>query len=347
MAEFVGAKHAVFCSSGSTANTILAYYAKEKYPDVKQVILPSVTWQTSCSPWIHSGFEPIFVDVSLKDFAIDLDALDRKLASFKKRCIVFPTALLGFPPDMDKLIRICRKHGAVLMMDNCENMLSKIPTNLGLKNSCSQITCSASCYMGHQVCSIEGGFLFTNSEDEYLHFLMLRNHGMVRSLDSKHFPRFANADVDHRFDFNLLGNNFRNTEINALTGILDLKRAEKYSTTRIKMFERFVRGLDPDVFWTPMFLTGRHCVPFALPVLFLEQDKSDKVSQLKEKLGARGIETRPIISGNLLRQTAYKKFGDWKDFHKAELIHKNGFYVGLHPKVKFRDIDELLDLIHE
>src|ERR1017187_7467784 len=71
MADFVGSKYAVFVSSGSTANTLLSYYLKDKLknePNRNIVVLPSITWQTSCSPWIRVGFNPQFLDISFDDF---------------------------------------------------------------------------------------------------------------------------------------------------------------------------------------------------------------------------------------------------------------------------------------
>ena len=70
MREYVGSKHAVFVSSGSAANTLLAMYLKDNGVGRKKIIFPSTTWTTSVGPFIREGFEPVFIDISLKDFCI-------------------------------------------------------------------------------------------------------------------------------------------------------------------------------------------------------------------------------------------------------------------------------------
>ena len=97
MAEYIGVKYAVFVSSGSTANTILAQYLKDSLKNSKRniVVLPSTTWQTSCSPWIREGFVPHFIDVSLEDFSIDKEKLEQFLNNNSKNvACVFPTSLI-------------------------------------------------------------------------------------------------------------------------------------------------------------------------------------------------------------------------------------------------------------
>ena len=95
MAEYVGCKYAVFVSSGSAANTLLAEYQKSIAFGKDIVVLPSTTWQTSCSPWIKAGFKPKFIDVSLLDFSIDTDKLADFTRRFKSRiACVFPTSLI-------------------------------------------------------------------------------------------------------------------------------------------------------------------------------------------------------------------------------------------------------------
>ena len=116
------------------------------------------------------------------------------------------------------------------MMDNCENTFGSFEN----QNISSFFTSTTSTYFGHQIQSVEGGFIFTNSKEEYEYFLMLRNHGMTRSLSEP--QKYNNPDVDSRFDFYCLGNNFRNSDIHAFIGLLDLKRIHKLKKKREKSF---------------------------------------------------------------------------------------------------------------
>lgn len=331
-ASYVGSKYAVFVSSGSTANTILAQYIKDTSNRLKnKVVLPSTTWQTSCSPWIREGFKPIFVDISLSDFCIDLDELEQTLEIFSDSvACVFPTSLIGYSPNISRFQELAEKYSVKIMFDNCENTLG----SYNRKNLSSFFTSTTSTYFGHQIQSVEGGFVFTNSQDEYEYFLMLRNHGMTRGLkayglDSK---KYENNDVDPLFDFHCFGNNYRNTDINAYIGQLDLDRADSYKQKRKELYEIYRSNLDAQKYYLPKINRNlEEDVPFCLPVIpYSEANKSKTL----EICSSKSIEYRPIISGFLGYQTCYKRyFKNYieESYPNSIFLHKNGFYVGLHP----------------
>ena len=111
MAEYVGCRYAIFTSSGSTANTMLAMYLRDQKNqdhDSKNVIVfPSTTWTTSISPFLREGFTPKFIDVNIKDLSMRLDHLDDYLKFHNKNVVcVFITSLVGLTPNIDKLKEI-------------------------------------------------------------------------------------------------------------------------------------------------------------------------------------------------------------------------------------------------
>ena len=120
MAKFIGVKYAVFVSSGSTANTLIAAYLKDKCGLCK-IAFPSTTWTTSISPFLREGFIPEFIDINLEDFSIDLNKLEKKLKQDKNIKIIFLTSLLGFTPDIKRLKYIEKQYKVRVLMDNCEN----------------------------------------------------------------------------------------------------------------------------------------------------------------------------------------------------------------------------------
>jgi len=334
-ASFVGSKYSVFVSSGSTANTILAQYTKDT-TNKRKVILPSTTWQTSCSPWIREGFEPIFIDVDMKDFCIDKDMLSRYLEKFHNDvACVFPTSLIGFSPDMHEFMNISKKYDVKIMFDNCENTLGKYDN----RNVSSYFTSTTSTYFGHQIQSVEGGFIFTNCDIEYEYFLMLRNHGMTRSLSvySIDSVKYRNIEVDGSFDFYCLGSNYRNTDINAFIGSIDLKRASQYAEKRKKLYEIFQQNLNRDLFYLPETRNKCEDVPFCLPIIVQYEKLIHKAKKICEELK---IENRPIISGFLGYQTCYKNYFSLPNiyYNNSIMLHHKGFYVGLHHGLTEQDI---------
>ena len=344
MADYVGCKHAIFVSSGSTANTILAMYLTDSTKN-KTVVFPSTTWITSVSPFIREGFQPYFVDVNMHDMSMDLNKLEEFLeTSSDEVACVFITSLLGFVPDIDRIKRIESIYKVRVMFDNCENTLG---TYRG-KNISSFFTSTTSTYFGHQLQSVEGGFIFTNSQEEYEYCLMARNHGMVRSLpDNK--AKYSNPDVDARFDFFLLGNNFRNTNINAFIGLLDLKRVKEYINTRQKLYSLLLLQLNSKLVTIPkirLLNAGSNCndVPFCIPLIF--KDKKS-LELTKEFCVKNKIESRPIISGNLLRQTCLKGYSVPSYYSSSEYLHEYGMYIGLHNKVTEKHINKLVSFLNQ
>lgn len=341
MSEYVGTKYSVFVSSGSTANTIL-YYLKDRFftQEKNIIIFPSTTWTTSIGPFIREGFTPKFIDVSMNDLCMDIDKLEEYLKenATKVSCI-FYTSLLGYVPDIHRLKNLSEVYSVKIMMDNCENTLGEYDG----KNVSSYFTSTTSTYFGHQLQSVEGGFIFTNDVSEYDYFLMYRNHGMTRSVVNN--KQYLNSNVDEKFDFHLIGNNFRNSNIHAYIGLLDFKRRFVYKNKRIKLYNFFKDNVNKNELIFPTNSTSiKNDVPFSISLIFKDIEKKNKVKKLCDELF---IETRPIISGNMLRQTCYNKFDDYRNFTVSEYLHSYGFYIGLHYKVKETDILYLTDEINK
>lgn len=335
MKDYVGSKHAVFVSSGSTANTVLAMYLKDKvYTKTKNtIVFPSTTWITSVSPFVREGFKPHFIDINISNLGIDNLLLEEYLIkNHKKVACVFVTSLLGFTPNISRFQELEKEYKVKIMFDNCESTFSQFKG----RNISSYFTSTTSTYFGHQLQSVEGGFIFTNNTEEYEYFLMARNHGMVRGLKSNH-ENYRNEQVDSRFDFNFLGNNFRNTNINAFIGQLDFKRIEKYINDRRSLYTIFtdIVSNTPSIDTIHMSTGSRFDVPFSIPLIF--PCKLDK-KLAEEYCKINRIETRPIISGNLLRHTCFKGLFDPAYFNVSEYVHNNGFYIGLHSKINEKQL---------
>jgi CDP-6-deoxy-D-xylo-4-hexulose-3-dehydrase len=339
ISDFTNSKYSIFVSSGSTANTILAYYLKDNFYTDKRntIVFPSTTWITSVSPFIREGFKPKFIDITLDDLAIDLNKLESFLdKNHEEVSCIFVTSLLGIVPNIDKLIEIKNKYNINIMMDNCENTFGKFNN----KNISSYFTSTTSTYFGHQLQSVEGGFIFTNHEKERDLFLMYRNHGMTRSI--KNNSQIKNNDVDSRFDFYLQGNNFRNSNIHALIGLLDLNRVDKYINDRQTLYNYFCNKVNDSILKYKNNDKNENSL-FCIPLIFNDKIKKEKTEQFCYQ---NNIESRPIISGNLLRQTCLKKYDDYYNFPNSEYIHQNGFYVGLNSKVSFKQLDILINFIN-
>jgi len=352
MAAYVGCRHAVFVSSGSTANTLLAMYLKDRSRSHRRttVVFPSTTWTTSVAPFVREGFAPRFLDISFDDLAIDMDRLETYLLEHHEEvAAVFVTGLLGMCPNISYLQSLQSHYPDVrFWMDNCENHLSRYDGC----NVSSFMTSTTSTYWGHMCTSGEGGFVFTNSSDERDYCLMARNHGMTRSVE--HPAMYRNTEVDARFDFNLLGSNFRNTDIAARIGRLDMARIGWYAERRQDLYDLFIDclGQHGRIF---EFIPKRGCsnVMFAIPIIpqptpeQSDEERSAFKAAVEGYCVDEGIETRPIISGNLLAQRCYRQYGNRADYPTSEYIHRFGQYCGLFPSLQEDKVRALAGFINE
>ena len=341
--EFSG-MHALGVSSGSTANQLIFELWKLKNENMNPlVIVPAVTWISSISPITMAGLEIKFCDINLNDFSFNYDMLEKIILENKDRkIIIWPTALIGFSPDMKLLNDIAKRYNADLFLDSCENTFSQIDGK-SILASCDMTT--TSCYFSHQVTAIEFGFVFFKDINDYDIAKMFRNHGMSRSLPKGHFLRTLtekyNPEVDPNFLFALNGTNLRPTDVHAMFGLMDFERVEKTREHRKKIYEYFHYSINKYKYYLPP-KSDTH-VGFCLPIF----SNSGNVKEIKQELAKVGIETRPIIGGNLLYQPPFQKYGHPKDFPNAEWVHRHGLYVGLHQDVEFTCVDRLIAVLNK
>lgn len=332
---------AIMVSSGSTANELIALRRKwelqqaGRWPKSSKVIFPVNTWISSVSPWINLGFEPVFVDVEEHNLNASAERLLVTFDEHEKGSIgtVFYTALLGFFGDLHDCKRVTEANGARFLMDNCEASFSEIEDSDGWNTWNVKLgsfaTCSTSIFYSHFTTSgSESGLIFTQDQDEADWYRMARNHGMTRGMPEK----YKNPDVNGDFDFYLMGSNYRSSNLQAYMASLDFERGLGLSDHRCIMFELFQSNLPfrGQFRYIHNGVVNGKVVPLAIPIVC--KDEATK-NRAEGYLKARGVMTRPIIGGNLLRHTAFKGYGNPKDYPVADHSHRCGFYIGLHKNV--------------
>lgn len=331
---YTGAPYAVMVHSGSAANFLIAQKRKDElmrtgeWPYRNKVLFPAVNWISSISPWVQQGFKPVFMDVSANLCSSSdqvADALENNSLA-----AVFYTTLLGYCGDIATIKQLCQEADVPLYLDNCEASFTTVQDDIWRctkkKHICNIVTSSTSFYFSHHTSgNQEGGMIFCQSAPEANWYRMARNHGMTRGM-----PDFyKNADVDPRFDFYTMGSNHRTTNLAAYMASLDLDRALAFAPERQALSLKFTYGLDSQKFEHP----HRHIdgeVPLALPIV---AKRSGIIEKVKSALDSSGVEWRPIVGGNMLRHTALGMQDSAHEFPRAEHIHENGVYIGLHKGV--------------
>jgi CDP-6-deoxy-D-xylo-4-hexulose-3-dehydrase len=344
--DWLDVKYSLFVTSGSTANFLLLDAVKELYFKNKKkikVLVPACTWVTNINPVMQLGMEPIFCDINLYDYSYDLKNAEA-IAKKHKIDIVFTTHLLGLPAPTFALRAIFPK--AIMLEDVCESHGAKdiFGHRVGSKSSGSTF----SFYFGHHMSTVEGGMVCTNNLALYDLMRMKRSHGMSRVSMVPESYADAHPEIDPQFLFVTAGYNFRNTELGAVLGLSQLKKLDSFIEQRQKNYRRFIEIMkvyDTDKFHLPgegyaEESNSSFCFPLIARNNIIKQ-------KLLVKLRACGIEYRPVVGGNLLRQpymTGYDISGKTGPYN-VDIVHENGIYIGNNQFVGDKELKMLEDII--
>lgn len=343
--EWLGVKHSLFVSSGSTANLLLVAAVKEKYglKDGDKVIVPSITWVTNVSPVFQLGLKPVFCDINKKDFSFDIDYLKKLAIEHPDIKAVFVTHLFGISADIDKYKEILPN--AIFMEDVCE---SHGTTYKDKKCGTLSAGSTFSSYFGHHLTTVEGGFVCTDDEELYNLMKMKRSHGMAREALPEKFEEYKKdyPDIHPMFMFVTDGYNLRSMEINAVLGSSQLSNLDDSISKRQVNFKKFIKILDKNstLFYNEIKQEGNSS--FCFPFVCKSKEIKDKLEKYLQEFK---VETRPLCSGNLLRQPFITRRPDTpsaSEFETAEFLHENGFFIGNNHMItdeEFRILDRLID----
>jgi CDP-4-dehydro-6-deoxyglucose reductase, E1 len=341
-AKWQDCRHCVFVNSGSSANLILINSAKEYFgwANGDEVIVPAVTWPTTVTPVLQCGLNPVFIDANLSDLSLDYDKVSSKISS--KTRGIFVAHLLGFPASIARLQEIVSGRDIVILEDCCESQGAM--TN-GTKVGNLGVAGTFSFYWGHHMTTVEGGMLCTNNEDLYKLFLLKRSHGLARELPPETHAELKKAYKDIEFNFLFLsdGFNVRNTEFNAVLGLAQLAHIDNFIQKRNKNYEEFIK-ICKNHQQELILLEVPGISSFVLPFFFRSKERKEIFQAI---IRNEGIESRPLISGNLLRQPFLSKYYNAVDYPNADFIHTNAFYIGNNQFVDGYRLEMLASLMND
>lgn len=344
--------YSLMVNSGSSAN-LLAFqclinpYRKKRLKKGDEVLIPSICWSTSFWPIIQSGLKPVFVDVDRENYNIDLKDLKNKISN-KTRALML-IHVLGVCTNMDELMKILNKNKIILIEDTCESIGAKYKNKfLGTFGDFSTF----SFYFSHQISSIEGGMICCNNKQDEDIIKSLRSHGWTKDLSNQRKIERKFKEINKNFFFINSGFNFRPTDIQAAIGLSQFKSLDNFINIRKINRNKIIKKLTTDKRWDEQvsFVKKDYNVKpswFGLSMLFNKKFKKSK-KLILNRLDKLGIENRPIISGNFLKQPALRKYNikqKSKDFPNANYVHEYGLHVGLENKIMNRiEIEKFVNI---
>jgi len=349
-AEYTGVNHAVMVNSGSSANLIaLSVLAnptvRNRIKARNEVITPAVTWSTTAFPIINVGATPVFVDVDLRAFTIDTDEVEKAITNKTKA--IMPVHLLGNPCDMKAIVETTEEHDLFVVEDACESPGAEFH---GKKVGNFSDLSTFSFFFSHHISTVEGGMVLARNEEYAELAKVLRAHGWIRELNRKETIAKRFREIDRRFLFINIGYNLRPTEIQGAFGIHQIKKLDKFIETRRENAKYFLNNLQKysDYLLLPREKPGTKHVWFAFPIT-VRPDAPFSREELVTFLEQRGIETRPIMAGNIAEQPVMKLYkhrvvGDLKN---SKLIMRQSFLFGNHQGVGAKERKFIVDCIGE
>jgi CDP-6-deoxy-D-xylo-4-hexulose-3-dehydrase len=346
-AKYIGTKYAVMFNSGSSANLgLIAGLKYMKDSPIKpgdHIIVPAVSWSTTYYPVNQCDFILDFVDIDTQTLNIDTKLVESAITPKTKA--IFAVNLLGNPADLVELKKIADKHNILLIEDNCESLGAEINNK---KTGSFGIAGSHSFFFSHHICTMEGGMVTTDSLELAETMISLRAHGWTRGLPSQNtvFNKSNNHWEDF-FRFVLPGYNLRPLEISGAIGQIQLRKFPSFLDARRKNAKKFIELMSNSGSYQIQQEIGASSW-FGFSII-LKGPLKGKREQLLKVLEENKIDTRPIVAGNFTINPVMEhlKFSTLPDLPSANLIHKEGFFIGNHHFNVSDELDKLYLLLRK
>jgi CDP-6-deoxy-D-xylo-4-hexulose-3-dehydrase len=334
--NFTGTKYSVYVNSGSSANLLMVYSLLNagKLKNNK-FLVPSNGWVTTLSPFIQFGIESIMVDSEGGNFNIDLNIVEDYLKRGDIDGFIF-VHVLGVPHRRKELLYLKEKYGCYILEDCCASVGAKFANGdyIGTVGDMS----SFSFYFGHQLSTIEGGFINTNDEFLYKELLKLRSHGWVKDIATDDWR----SNENFPFIFLEPGFNVRPTDFQAYIGLGQIDKAELIFERRSQNHIRYTQMLSNKFEWQDW----KRATPVSLHIGILAESNEHR-KKVIESCQKNGIETRIWSHGNLGKHKFWtSRYGEFNGKVSSK-IYDRGFIVPTHPSIDLEDIDFICGVCNE
>jgi dTDP-4-amino-4,6-dideoxygalactose transaminase len=320
-AKFIGTKHAVLTSSGTSA-LFLSLKAMGIGPG-DEVLVPSLTAFPTIEPVFHMGAQPVFIDID-EFFGVDVKHIEKAIVSGKKKVkAIIPVHLYGQPVDLDPILGLAKRHGTLVLEDCCQAHGAKYKGNrVGSMGAAAAF----SFYPSKNLTVFgDGGVVVTNDDTIATTCRMLRDHGRRE-----------------KYEHELVGYNLRFNEIQAAVGRLQLKRLDGFNDSRRQLARWYDEGLAGTPVVTPRVREGAEAV-FHLYVI-----QTDKRDALADYLKDKGVQTGMHYPIPNHQQAAVKNtIGPQPKLERTEAAAGRILSLPMYPELKKDQVDYVCAAVNE
>ncbi len=368
--QYFGVKYCSLVNSGSSAN-LLAFMALTSHKLGEKKILPgdevitvAAGFPTTVTPIIQYGAIPVFVDVTIPTYNIDVAQLEAALSPKTKALMIAHT--LGNPFDIKAVKDFCSKHSLWLIEDNCDALGSRyfMDDKWGYTGTFGDIATS-SFYPPHHMTMGEGGAVYTNDPELHRIVNSMRDWGRDCWCPSGHdntcgcrfTQQFGELPLgyDHKYVYSHFGYNLKVTDMQAAIGCAQLEKLPGFIEARKKNWQYLKENLkDLDKYLILPEATENSSPSWFGFMMTVKKDAPFTRDQLVRHLEENKIQTRMLFAGNLTKHPCFDEMRDsGKGFRivgelkNTDLIMNNSFWVGVYPGMNVKKLDILLSLILE
>lgn len=368
-AKWIGVRFANLVNSGSSANLVafMALTAPElgtrQILPGDEVITVACGFPTTVSPIIQYGAKPVFVDVTIPQYNIDVTKLEEALSSKTKAVMIAHT--LGNPFDLSAVKKFCERHGLWLVEDNCDALGSRytIDGETRYTGAWGDIATS-SFYPPHHMTMGEGGCVYT---DNPLLNRLIRSYrdwgrdcvcpsGQDNFCGHRFDAQYGllPQGYDHKYVYSHFGYNLKVTDMQAAIGCEQLKKFPQFIERRRSNWERLHTALQPvrDELILPE--PAENSVPSWFGYLIsVRPERGLDRSRIVHYIEAHNIQTRLLFSGNLIKHPCFNQMRDGNGYRvcgtleNTDFIMNNTFWVGVYPGMTDEMIDYMVKTIIE
>lgn len=358
-AQFMGARSSLLVNSGSSANLLALssltspHFGDRALKPGDEVIGVAAGFPTTVNPILQNGLRPVFLDVTLPTYNIDVSKLEEAITPRTKAIMLAHT--LGNPFDHDAVQKVVEKHNLWLIEDTCDALGA---TYNGKNCGTFGDLATMSFYPAHHMTMGEGGAVLINGAGMARTVESFRDWGRdcwcEPGVDNTCKKRYdwqlgeLPCGYDHKYTYSHIGYNLKLSDMQAAVGVSQLKKAPHFIARRRENFA-FLKNALSDM---QDFLILPEATPNSEPSWFgfaitLKDDSPISRNDLVQALEAAKIGTRLLFGGNLLRQPAYlgKDIRVVGEMTNTDIIMNQTFWIGVYPGLHETHLTYMVDTL--